>query len=154
MSRSTSGRGAVDTEDRSGPPIRLAEVGFNQADDTSCAFIGFVFDGHAPPHRVSYERPPFLDCGSQREVDVSAWDASAYLLFRSGRSVLQSPFRSGTDFDPSEHGRGILRHVRKLCSSDEQLEWVIALDERRTFAVSVREIERDVHGVYIEIPEA
>jgi hypothetical protein len=103
-------------------------------------------------HRVSYADPPFFDCVTQREVDVSAWEASAYLVFRSDRSRLQSPFSSDTDFDPSERSPAVLRHVRKLCSSDERLEWVIALDERRTFAVSIREIDRPVQGVYIEIP--
>ena len=151
VTRTGQSRAPIEHFGRIGDPAALVEVGFDESDRGSCAFVGFVFEGGAPPHRVSYEDPPFTDCDSGRRLQPSQWGGAAYLVFASEQSRLQSPFNSDTDFRPSRRRDSILRHVRLLCSSGSELVWVVAIDRERRFGVSVRDIDRNVRGVYIEI---
>jgi hypothetical protein len=109
------------------------------SESAGCPRVVFEFREHVPGYAVEYTEPPFSECGSGEEVDVSDWDASAYVTVRlepsgtgdqsTGEPVYEGPRDIDTDGD-------VLKHIRRICDFEAVNEWVIGLDEELPFDVA------------------
>ena len=109
------------------------------SESAGCPRIVFEFRDHVPGYSVEYDEAPFSECGSGQEVDVADWDASAYLTVRmepsgtgdqeTGEPVYEGPRDIAADGE-------VLKHIRRICDFEAVNEWVIGLDEERSFEVS------------------
>ncbi len=112
----------------------LDDIRYNKED---CPRIVFEFQDSVPGYTVGYKEPPFSDCASGALAQTESWDAGAYL------SVLLEPARGGDElgrptydgpFDIDVGGR-VLKHMKRNCDNEAQIEWIVGLDERHDFTV-------------------
>ena len=109
------------------------------SESSGCPRIVFEFADHVPGYTVDYADPPFSECGSGEEVETEDWDASAYLTVRmepsgggdieTGQPTYEGPRDIAADGE-------VLKHLTRICDFEAVYEWVIGLDDERSFEVA------------------
>ncbi len=102
-----------------------------------CPTIVFEFQNSVPGYVVEYKEPPFTDCGSGARAQSESWGADAYL------SVLLEPARGADESGQPTYegpfditvGGAVLKHMKRTCDFEAQIEWIVGLDERHDFTV-------------------
>ena len=109
---------------------------------SGCARVVFEFENVPPAYTVSYQNPPFANCGSGARVDTSSWGSSAYLMFHSNQA--SGVDLAGPSFRTTYKGSKdiavagpVVRRIHETCDFEATLNWLIALDARHPFKVSV-----------------
>jgi hypothetical protein len=102
-----------------------------------CPRVVFEFENSVPGYEVLYDEPPFGECGSGARIATESWDADAYLRIllqpakggdESGRPTYEGPFDIPV-------GGQVLKHMKRSCDHEAQIEWIVGLDERHDFTV-------------------
>ena len=112
----------------------LADVRQTRED---CPTIVFEFQDSVPGYVVEYKEPPFTDCGSGARAQTESWGADAYL------SVLLEPARGADESGQPTYegpidisvGGAVLKHMKRTCDFEAQIEWIVGLDESHDFTV-------------------
>jgi len=123
----------------SGEQALLADVRYSTG---ACPRVVFQFENRTPSYLVEYREPPFAQCASGQVVDTSGWGAGAYLVVHSndaaGVDTTHPTFRQTyTKSKDIAISSAILRRLHETCDFEATLEWVIGLDARRPYKVSV-----------------
>jgi hypothetical protein len=129
--------GASEDPKRADSNVEVAVLDDIRYSKDDCPRIVFEFQDSVPGYVVEYKEPPFADCGSGARAQIESWGADAYL------SVLLEPARGADEsgqptyegpFDISIGG-AVLKHMKRTCDFEAQIEWIVGLDERHDFTV-------------------
>jgi hypothetical protein len=129
--------GATQDSKRTESNIEVAVLDDVRQTSEDCPTVVFEFQNSVPGYVVEYKEPPFTDCGSGARAQIESWGADAYL------SVLLEPARGADEsgqptyegpFDIPVDG-SVLKHMKRTCDYEAQIEWIIGLDERHDFTV-------------------
>ena len=109
-------------------------------DGGGCPRVVFEFRDQEPGYTIRYVEGPFNECGSGDDVPTQSWEAGAFLSvrFEPARSAdLEQESAPPTYDGPRDISieGDILKHMKVICDFEAVMEWVIGVDERRSFTV-------------------
>jgi hypothetical protein len=103
-----------------------------------CPRVVFEFEDELANYTIKYT-DDIRDCGEGKEPETADWDADSFLsvrMYPAGGPINdegETAYKGPRDI---EVDGPILKHIKDICDYEAVFEWIIALDEKRPFAVT------------------